>query len=63
LNIKSDFKDENHQLIHRYGCSVARKQVQDDKIENQQDELPTIISCPTQSQSSPVIHFAHVNFD
>ena len=24
------FSDENHQLIHRYGCSVARRQVQDE---------------------------------
>ena len=28
-----------------------------------QDELPTTLSIPSQSQSSPVIHFANVNLE
>lgn len=70
-NLGINLPVDNHQLIHRYGCSVARRQVQqtpqpqtENKVEqispqNQREELPTTISCPTQSQSSPVIHFAN----
>ena len=80
--------DDNHQFIHRYGCSVARRQVQeepqteikgltvfipfpresstnvlDELLEKvKSEELPTTLSIPTQSQTSPIIHFANVHF-
>jgi hypothetical protein len=73
-------------LIHRYGCSVARRQIQENSLPQlelkgkfiqfynniidilderlipmKQEELPTTMSIPSQSQSSPIIHFANVN--
>ncbi|CAF3310274.1 unnamed protein product [Rotaria socialis] len=69
-NLGINLPDSNHVLIHRYGCSVARRQVQENprtqfeskdkqltpmKLEN----LPTTSSIPSQSQSSPIIHFAN----
>ena len=28
-NPSDSFSDDNHMLIHRYGCSVARRQIQE----------------------------------
>ncbi|CAF1079355.1 unnamed protein product [Adineta ricciae] len=69
-NLGMDLPDENHVLIHRYGCSVARRQIQEKPTPQKElkdepinpikyEELPTTISVPTESQSSPVVHFAN----
>ncbi|CAF3632054.1 unnamed protein product [Rotaria sordida] len=69
-NLGMNLPDDNHMLIHRYGCSVARRQIQENSrpqsklkdktlIPIQNDELLTTLSIPSQSQSSPIIHFAN----
>lgn len=39
--------DEEHRVIRRYGCSVARRRREID------------VDLPSQSQSSPIVHFAN----
>jgi hypothetical protein len=76
-------------LIHRYGCSVARRQIQDSPLPQlklkgwfysqtfvynfhisdepmnpiKYEEVPTTMSIPSQSQTSPIIHFANVKIN
>ncbi|UJR16500.1 hypothetical protein I4U23_003402 [Adineta vaga] len=69
-NLGMNLPDDNHVLIHRYGCSVARRQIQEKPTPQKEmkdepinsikyEELPSTMSIPTQSQTSPIIHFAN----
>ncbi|CAF0844875.1 unnamed protein product [Adineta steineri] len=69
-NLGMNLPDDNHILIQRYGCSVARRQIQETPIQQldlkdeqinirKYEELPTTMSFPYESQSTPIIHFAN----